>query len=261
MTINAAAPRGRGCPARLISALRLLPSDSDAGDLAISLPRPGQVRVRRLVHRGAPRPTTKVPSVLLNRIVQCESVLEAELASILDVCPGVVWFAEQPAVIHYMIAGVAKSHIPDFAVATRNGCEFVEVKFEKDVTDQVAERTARLTARLRPYGMGYRLVTERDIRIRPKLRNARQLLIRGRETTPLVWAIQAYETVRRRGFVPLAEFGWNQPGSFEAGGIARQILEGRLHLDMSKEITPATSVYIAPSLSKENQLWQPAASR
>lgn len=261
MTINLTAPGGRGRPARLTNTLQSLPSGNSTEDFSLALPAPGQVRVRRLVHRGAPRPTTKVPSVLLGRIVQCESALEADLASILDACPGVVWFAEQPAVIRFKFDGASTSHVPDFAVATVAGCEFVEVKFEKDANDDAMERTMRLTALLRPYGVGYRLVTERHIRTQPMLGNARQLLIRGRETVEPTWALRMQEAVRRRGSIRLAEFGWKEPGSFEAGGVARLILDACLHLDMRAEISPATQVYIAPILNEENLLWQPVASK
>lgn len=261
MSINLITPGRRGCPARLANALQRLPFGNCAADFSIALPAPGQVRVRHLVHRGAPRPTTKVPSVLLGRVVQCESVLEAELASILDACPGVIWFAEQPAIIRFRFKRAPTFHVPDFAVVTAAGCEFVEVKFGKDVTNDVVDRTARLAALLRPYGMGYRLVTERHIRTQPMLGNARQLLIRGRETVEPTWALRTQEAVRRRGSIRLAEFGWREPGSFEAGGIARLILDARLHLDMRAEISPDTQVYFAAILNEENLLWQPAVSK
>ena len=263
MYMNSMASIGRGRPTALLSALRTLPAASTAPAMlatrswvGVSLPPPGRCRVRKIVHRGAPRPVTKVPSILLGRCVHCESELEAELALILDACPGVMWFGEQPALLQYTHRGVIHTHFPDFAVATTEGREFVEVKFRHQVTDEVLERTALLTQRLHRYGVGYRLVTEDQIRGGTALANARKLLVRGREATTPIWTLQAYETVRQRGVTTLADFDWERPGSFDAAGVARQIIDGRLHIDMTATIGADTPVHLPRALAKENRLWR-----
>lgn len=247
----------------MLSALRGLPSFECKPNarLVAKLPGPGELRVRKIVHRGAPRPVTKVPSIKLQRIVQCESVLEAELALILDACPGVSWFAEQPVVLGYLLQGERKHHVPDFAVQAGETQELVEVKFDRDVNDAVLARTAMLVDLLAPYGIGYRLVSEGSIRAGSALGNARKLLLRGREVPSRVWSLQVYETVRASGTVPLGEFGWDRPQSCDAAGVARQILDGCLHLDMRNDITAKTPVSVSPSSTRENLLWQPAPSR
>lgn len=247
----------------LIVALSQIPVDGadSAAGISIRLPVAGEVRVRHLVHRGAPRPVTKVPSVTLGRIVQCESVLEADLASILDACPGVTAFAEQAAELRYWHDGNLKWHVPDFVVRTGDGVEFVEVKFARDLNREIRNRTQLLQELLRPYRINYRLVTQSMIRAGCALANAEMLLIRGRAVPSELWVIQTCDAVRRRGAIPLSEFSWSMSGSVEAAGVARLIIDGHLHVDMSRQITASTLVYRAKNLNQENRLWLPAASK
>lgn len=230
-------------------------------DISVRLPIAGETRVRDLVYRGAPRPVTKVPSITLSRIVQCESVLEADLASILDACPGVPAFAEQAAELCYWHNGNLKWHVPDFVVRTGNDVEFVEVKFGRDMNREIRDRTSLLQELLRPYCINYRVVTEGTIRAGYALTNAQSLLVRGRPVPSELWGIQAQDAVRRRGAIPLSEFAWSMNGSIEAAGIARLIIDGHLHIDMSSQITDSTLIYRTQTLSQENRLWLPAVSK
>lgn len=263
MNISYGALPDMGRPTSLAVALSLLPSGAvtTSSSIAVTLPTPGQIRVRRIVHRGAPRPVTKVPSITLGRIVHCESVLESELASILDACPGVARFAEQAVVLRYLHNGEPKSHIPDFVVETAHAHEFIEVKFSRDVSEDVLDRTGLLAELLRSYRIGYRLITEKDIRAGWALTNARKLLLRGRVAPTPEWALQACETIRSHGALALSHFGWDIPGSSAGAGIARQIIGGHLQVDMSREITSSTLVRTDPTTRREDQLWQPVASK
>ncbi len=58
--------------------------DVSTHGLRIDLPKPGASRMRDLVHRGAQRPVSKIMSVKLGRIVECESALEVDAVQILD---------------------------------------------------------------------------------------------------------------------------------------------------------------------------------
>ena len=73
------------------------------GELQIEHPPAGELRVRRLVHRGTQRPVFKVPSVTLARVVQCESLLEVDMAMLLDACPHVASYREQPVTLRYVV--------------------------------------------------------------------------------------------------------------------------------------------------------------
>lgn len=228
--------------------------------LGVTLPKAGHVRVRRLIHRGAPRPVTKFPSIKLERAVHCESALEVEAATVLDACPQVRWFGEQPLVLHFQQDDYQRSHVPDFIVATHDRQEIVEVKFQRDIDSHVLERTALLQQLLKPYGYCYRLISELEIRHGHALGNSKSLLLRGREVAPSMWALQIYEDVRRHGSLPLALFGWDRPGQAEAGWIAREIIDGRLRVDLTKPLSSDSMVCAASASQLEGQLWLPAAS-
>jgi hypothetical protein len=251
----------RGGRKSLVQAMSRLPTEGSCrtSHICIRLPDDGTVRVRNLVHRGAPRPVTKVPSLTLDRIVQCESVLEADLAWILDACPGVTAFAEQAAALRYRHDNDLRWHVPDFAVWTDEGLEFVEVKFASDVCPEIRARTTRLQGLLSPYQIGYRLVMETEIRGGAALGNAHKLLVRGRVHPSDIWTTQACDEVRRRGGVPLSEFSWSVSESEAAAGIARLIIDGHLRLDMSADISASTQVYHGQALIQENRLWLPVA--
>ncbi|MDY1550144.1 PDDEXK family nuclease [Luteibacter sahnii] len=191
--------------------------------------------------------------------MQCESVLEADLAWILDACPGVTAFGEQAAALGYRHDNDLRWHVPDFAVWTDEGLMFVEVKFSRDVCPGVRERTTRLQGLLHPYQIGYRLVTETDIREGAALGNAQKLLVRARVQPSGIWSAQACDEVRRRCSVPLSDFSWSISGSEAAASIARLIIDGHLRLDMSRDITASTQVYQSPALIQENRLWLPEA--
>ncbi|WP_111265422.1 TnsA endonuclease N-terminal domain-containing protein [Marilutibacter maris] len=210
--------------------------------LYITPPANGQIRVRRLVHRGAPRPAYKFWSLKLGRIVQCESVLEVEVAQLLDASPEVAEFSEQPAFINYEIAGQRHVHVPDFVVRTTDRREFIEVKYSYTVDDEVRRRTTLLVNRLAHFGWDYRLLTDAEINRGSWLSNARVLLRRGQESGSLPWSLQTYERVRQHGSIRLEDFGWSVSRNQQAAWIASELIRGRLWADRSMPITARTPV-------------------
>ncbi len=227
--------------------------------ISATLPEPGQHRVRKLIHRGAMRPTTKFLSVKLDRSVHCESALEADCAYLLDACPKVESFAEQPAVLHYFQDGILRRHVPDFFVVAKSNRYFVEVKFERDLDEDINRRTELLKALLKPLGFSYHVVTENIIRSGAGLDNAHALLLRGREQPTDIWSLSAHHAIRQSEFLPLAYFGWHRSGELEAAWIARLILQGQIHVDLSQKITTDSMVSVNPLTIKENALWPSAA--
>jgi hypothetical protein len=214
-------------------------------DLRLDLPPPGDVRIRNLVHRGAPRPVFKTTSVKLGRVVQCESALEHEAALLLDVSPVVNAFAEQPVRIHYLFENGWRSHIPDFAVLVADQLTFVEIKFEKDVATEVRDRTRSLEWQLGALGVGYRLLTERDLREGYYVQNALRVLRRARHAISKVQLLATLEKLRAVDRVPLAAFGWSVADSQEAVGIAQLIMSGHAAIDPHAPLSDRTCVWLA----------------
>jgi hypothetical protein len=193
--------------------------------------------MRNLVHRGAPRPTYKYLSLKLARVVQCESALEVEVGHLLDASPDVLGYAEQPLRVHYEQDGTARSHVPDFVVMADGAPEFVEVKFAKDVSDEVTKRTHNLSILLREFGWSYRLVTEVETRAASWLSNARALLVRGRTNANPAWSLGAYDRLRRAGALPLSEFGWGELRAQESAWIANELIRGHVRVDLRDPLT------------------------
>lgn len=213
--------------------------------LRLDLPPPGEVRIRNLVHRGAPRPVFKTTSVKLGRVVQCESALEHEAALLLDVSPAVQAFAEQPVRIHYTVEDGWRSHIPDFGVLVADRLTFVEIKFEKDVDAKVRERTRHLEGQLRALGADYCLLTERQLRQGDYVQNALRVLRRARHAISEVQLLATLEKLRAVDRVPLAAFGWSVADSQEAVGIAQLIMSGHAAIDSHGPLSERTCVWLA----------------
>lgn len=253
--LSTAAPRNDLSRFPMLSGLPIKAPLNESTSLSAKPPEEGHVRVRRLIHRGAPRPVSKFLSVTLGRSVHCESSLEIDAALILDACPSVSTFGEQAVTLHYFEGNVWRWHVPDFVVVADGVREFIEIKFQRDIDDEVLERTQLLTRLLGQFGYGYRLLSEKTLRTGVALKNARSLLVRGREEVPPLWALCTHEKVRKEGPLTLGSLGWNIPGKPEGSWIARLIISGALSADLSVALSSDSTVGI-PSSSKESQLWQ-----
>jgi hypothetical protein len=188
--------------------------------------------------------------------------LEVDAALILDACPQVTRFAEQPVILHYLDGHEWRTHIPDFAAETTGRVhQFVEVKFKRDIDLDVIRRTDLLTLLLKPYGIAYRLLTENDLRVGCRLENASRLLLRGRERGSDAWAFGIFEAIRSQGFLSLGDFGWHHVGRPETAWIAREIIEGRVQADLSRLIDHHTKVVVPQFNFEEGSLWPSAVSR
>ena len=213
---------------------------------AIQFERPGvgQVRMRRLVHRGAPRPVSKLHSLKLDRRIECESKLEVEVAVLLDACPAVTLFAEQPLALHYLDRIGLRRHVPDFMVHMGQRREFIEVKFETDIDEEVRYRTGRLVESLAPHGWGYRILSEVEVRSGPYLENAQKLLRRGRQRPPEHWSLATFEWIRKSGSIAIGEFGWGKTNCIETVWIANEIMVGHVNVDLGQRLSADSLLYV-----------------
>jgi hypothetical protein len=148
---------------------------------AIIFPIAGQLRSRRIVTRSRARGTGKYPSWKMGRMLQWESRNELNAFRLLDCCPTVSHFMEQPCQICYTQGGLSKSHYPNLLVEISGRKELWEIKPEaKGEQLEIALRAALLTQALARWGYEYRLVIDSDLAKQPRLRNAQILLRFGR---------------------------------------------------------------------------------
>ncbi|MEF3082093.1 hypothetical protein V3391_07675 [Luteimonas sp. SMYT11W] len=197
------------------------------------------------------RPIFRYPSWTLQREVQLESLLEHRVAVLLDACPRVLAFAEQPAELRLRHGGEIFRHVPDFAVVVEEGPQFLEVKFSKYVDTALIERTARITAALEPLGVGYRLITEHDMPAKVRETNARLLTMRARLCPAGVATLLLTERAAQLQQPTLEALGWTSAA--DARVLAAALLEGRLHADFSATLCPASPVSLQSST--EGWLW------
>lgn len=118
-------------------------------------------RARKVISRRNLRVTYKCPSQKNQRMVHCESLIELAAMLVLDACPDVKRFSEQPAKITYPdIDGVLRAHIPDIFVELTNGARlFLEMKADSDSEDEeLLWRTSFLKKELTKHGIQYLLV-------------------------------------------------------------------------------------------------------
>lgn len=227
-------------------------------DFRIEGPKESVVRMRTLVHRGTQRPVHRLHSIRLGRSVECESALEYEAALLLDVSAEVQTFAEQPARLHYLHKGEWHSHVPDVLVVTDQLRAFWEIKFFKDISEDVRIRTALMTDRLSRLGVHYRLITEQDIRRGHAVVNARQILKRALHAPCKAQSLITLNQLRRVSGLPLSAFDWQVPRGTRAPIISRLILEGHAAVDPQPPLSPDSRVRAADvSGLKEVTSWLP----
>lgn len=241
--------------------LSTLESSSSAMEgFRIEGPKDGGLRMRKLVHRGTQRPVHRVASLRLGRPVQCESALEYEATLLLDVCSRVQSFAEQPARIHYFSNEKWHSHIPDVLLIVNSKPTFWELKFFTDLDEEIESRTRLMSECLGKLGVGYQLITEKDIRRRDCVQNALQVLRRARHADCPVQELATLNRLRSADRFPLSSFGWREARSPVAPLIAKLIFDGFARVDSFETLTDGSYV-MATSTSNEKEVssWLPAA--
>lgn len=136
--------------------------------------QPGGTRARRIVSRRNARVTGKYASVKMGKLMHWESALERDAFMLLDVDTRVMRFREQPAQMIYDDGNTAFTHFPDLLIESRQSIYFAEVKSDRDAqTPEVQQRCRLLTQHLAGFGLGYHLLTEKQLAAQPHLDNAR----------------------------------------------------------------------------------------
>jgi len=231
--------------------IRWLSPDLDQTGIAWAWPEQGKDRARKLLSRAAMRPIYRFTSLKMGRSIHMESALEQQVAMLLDACPTIEAFGEQPATIHFDNGEGIGRHIPDFAVTQKGRPWFLELKFSKDVDAPVLARTERLTDLLCPLGIGYRLLTEKHVTHGPRLANAWALLQRARQSVNPHQSLMTHQRVAHTPGVSLGELGWGTP--LRTASLARDLIQGRFHVNFGQAITSDTCAW--PTHVEGGWLW------
>lgn len=177
-----------------------------------------------------------------------ESALERDFVTLTSWRDAGAAITSQPVTIQFEHERAQRRYTPDFLVRWSNGgAELVEIKYRADLRMQWPRlRPAFAAARSwgREHGATFRVATEHAVRI-PELELAKRLL--PLRTVPIDAAL-ANEAVaaatRRPSFGALVDM---LPTSREAalGVVWRLIAQGRISVDASLPITPATTVWVS----------------
>ncbi len=158
-------------------------NDATRLGIQIVLPEAGRIRARDLIGRSRHIATGVYPSWKMGRLMQWESRVEANVFRLLDICPAITRFAEQPLTIHYLRDGKWHIHIPDVAVETCFGQRLIlEVKSTKDrKLHEALERAELIAPALKLMGCHYLVIHQQDVEASRSVANANLLLKLGRK--------------------------------------------------------------------------------
>ena len=217
-----------------VTALRMARASSEGRVL--------HVPVRRVIVRSPKRILREFVSVKMRAAVPCESSIELDHYTVLDVDPAVVAFRVQPEWVSYVDSrGKSRLTAPDVLVEFDDGtAEFHEVK----PTGRTKEESEAIAATCAKRGLGYRVVQADEIRREPRLANARTLReARWRRPSPRAsWAVRTFLADGGTAVLYLLVEALGPEGVSRAD-VLSLALRGQVTLDWkSRVIGPETSV-------------------
>jgi len=210
--------------------------------LRIWTPEGKNPRARKVIHRGGARRRFKFPSQKIERMIHCESRLEFDLCHLLEIDPDCETFCEQPMEIHYQLAGIEHTHVPDLLVQSRDKrSAVIECKYSDDARrDQVLARTDLLSKSLPRLGFSYHLITENDVQREPRLQNAQDIRYFGRSSLEMKIREQLLRRLDDCGFLTWGDALSGKLGPQGRDHLCRLVIEGFVWFDIDKYLLPNT---------------------
>lgn len=131
---------------------------------------------RRITNRGGRKNIGKFPSRKACRPVWWESGLERDFLYLLELDSDVLSYSEQEVRIMYKLDGKRRHYTPDFMVIRVDKRQIVEVKPEHKASSDEYKRLFRIAKNIcSRQGYDFVVVTEKIIRLQPRLDNVRLL--------------------------------------------------------------------------------------
>lgn len=131
---------------------------------------------RKITNKGSKKVIGKFASLKMGKTIWWESQLEQDYIYLLEFDPDVTSYQEQPPTISYVLNGKKRRYTPDFLVERRDKRQIIEVKPEEHITK---EKNLLLFNSVAPIlsqeGYEFNLVTDKAIRIQPRLANIKLL--------------------------------------------------------------------------------------
>lgn len=206
------------------------------------------VGVRKISNTRSKKVIGKFPSRKMNTAVWWESQIERDYIYLLEADREVVAFRGQPFRVEYFLDGIKKTYVPDFYVERKRKKQVVEVKPASKVGSKKNRDIFRCVSQVcERNGYEFIVVTDKDIRIQPRLDNVKLLFKYSR--TPLshfvVSEVERY----------LREKGSSTPGELLGrieGATIEQLLAMAYHGYVDVELTAPIGPESLVSLSKRD---------
>lgn len=207
------------------------------------------MRVRKITN-GGKKVIGKFPSSKMGKMVWWESQVERDYLYLLEFDPDVISYEEQPLKISYCLDGKAHLYTPDLRVVRHGKKQIVEVKDDKNAHK---EEWARLFQTVAPIcqreGYEYTVVTDRDIRVQPRLDNLKLIYKYAKAVVTTEHQILLYGLFDNRELLPLEEIirGFLSKRA-TANTVYALIQKGILSVDLSQPIKPDSAVLLSLAL-------------
>lgn len=185
----------------------------------------------------------RIPSMKLDRMVECESILEGNAVLLLEYSPGVVSYQEQPALIRYWNGEQMREYFPDFEVMLRDGTSIhLEVKQSHTLAKpKMAKKYRAIAAHYQQTPIQFRIVTELECQSEPLRSNLRRLsYLRNKASAQPLSSLM--KLCRLLGPVPITLAKSQAILGIEV--VERLLAQGLLYADLTKEITQSTLVTV-----------------
>lgn len=190
---------------------------------------------------------THFPSFKNKKVVVCESELEADFCVWLEYEEQVVAYAPQPGTFTFTVDDRTVRYTPDFEITYGTG----EIRYAEIKPDHIAEDTGylRKVGEFRKVcelaGYGFDLITEREIRIQPKLRNLQNLYNRMHlvTDTELSYALDSLKQPSASGSTVRSLLALTYPPSMKS--IAKAVFSGLMLADLDQPFTLDTRIVSA----------------
>ncbi|SMF56523.1 TnsA endonuclease N-terminal domain-containing protein [Pseudogulbenkiania subflava] len=201
------------------------------------------MRVRKVVTRRGRHIRGYFPSKKRNEMVAWESLLEKDALLLMELSPGVITYQEQPEEVPYWDGQAMCSYVPDLRVNLYNETSLlVEVKPTDELNRPVVKaKYQRIAQHLEEQGVGFLLLTEKEIQQEPQYSNLRRLLY---------WYNHAPENLPSAKEIA-AKLGRRDSTSLQAcldtfsPEVAYALIAmGLLVADMTEVLTPASPVHL-----------------
>lgn len=206
---------------------------------------------RKITNKGSKKVIGKFASLKMGKTIWWESQLEQDYIYLLEFDPDVTSYQEQPPTISYVANGKKRRYTPDFLVERHGKKQIIEVKPEDHITK---EKNLLLFNSVAPIfsreGYEFNLVTDKEIRVQPRLSNIKLLTRYAR--TPISPRLQI---ACHEFFIGKHEARLSEVASFLAGkNLGMQsayslLYWGILLIDLMKPIEGDSYVRLSHELS------------